>query len=126
MLFYDAVITMLPVSDPDRAAKFYKEVLGLRRYAFSEDGTEVFWLNTLAMVGLLHRPDTQTESTVLSFEVSNLEDAIAELEEKGVVFEDYDLPSLTTENHIAAMGQERAAWFKDTEGNYLCLHQFNH
>jgi hypothetical protein len=39
------------------------------------------------------------------------------------VFEDYDLPGLKTERHIATMGNEKAAWFKDPEGNILCLHQ---
>jgi len=33
------------------------------------------------------------------------------------------MPGLKTERHIARMAGERAAWFKDTEGNILCLHQ---
>jgi hypothetical protein len=43
-----------------------------------------------------------------------------------VVFEDYDLPDLKTVNHICVLGSEKAAWFKDTEGNFLCLHQDLH
>ena len=38
-------------------------------------------------------------------------------------FEDYDLPGLRTVDHIAEMGNEKAAWFCDTEGNILCLHE---
>jgi hypothetical protein len=35
-----------------------------------------------------------------------------------VVFEDYDFPTKTV-NHVCVLGSEKAAWFKDTEGNYL-------
>ena len=41
----------------------------------------------------------------------------------GVRFEDYDLPDLKTVNHICEMGDERAAWFSDPDGNILCLHE---
>ena len=48
---------------------------------------------------------------------------ISDLEARGVAFEDYDLPNLTTVNHVAVVGNERAAWFCDPEGNILCLHE---
>jgi hypothetical protein len=41
----------------------------------------------------------------------------------GVVFEDYDFPGLKTQNKMCVLGSEKAAWFKDTEGNLLCIHQ---
>jgi len=50
---------------------------------------------------------------------------IAEMEKRGVVFEDYDLPGLKTLGHVCVMGSDRTAWFKDTEGNILCIHQRN-
>jgi len=40
-----------------------------------------------------------------------------------VTFEDYDMPGLKTENHVATMGDERAAWFLDPDGNVICVHQ---
>jgi hypothetical protein len=55
-----------------------------------------------------------------------VEDIAAELsapEPRGVAFEDYDLPGLKTVNHIAESATHKAAWFTDTEGNILCLHQ---
>ena len=33
------------------------------------------------------------------------------------------MPELTTVDHVAVMGAEKAAWFKDPTGNVLCLHQ---
>jgi hypothetical protein len=43
---------------------------------------------------------------------------------RGVVFEEYDLPSLSTVNSIATTGTAKGAWFKDSEGNLLSLAQF--
>lgn len=48
---------------------------------------------------------------------------VAELQARGVRFEDYDMPDLKTVDHIATMGSSKAAWFTDTEGNILCLHE---
>ena len=76
------------------------------------------------MLMLLPRPgSTPSESTAMSFEVDDIAAEIKELEDHGVVFEDYDLPELTTVDHIATMGSEKAAWFKDPDGNVLCLHE---
>jgi hypothetical protein len=40
-----------------------------------------------------------------------------------VVFEEYDFPGLKTEDGVADLGGEQAAWFKDPEGNILGLFQ---
>jgi hypothetical protein len=48
---------------------------------------------------------------------------VKDLEARGVQFEDYNMPGLKTERHIASVNGDRAAWFKDTEGNILCIHQ---
>lgn len=49
--------------------------------------------------------------------------AVRELEGRGVVFSDYDLPGLKTVDHVCVLGSEKAAWFLDPEGNILCLHE---
>ena len=54
---------------------------------------------------------------------SGEEGEMAELRSRGVVFEDYDFPGLKTVNHVCVLGAEKAAWFKDTEGNFLCIHE---
>jgi hypothetical protein len=38
-----------------------------------------------------------------------------------VVFEEYDFPGLKTVNGVAFVGTERAAWFKDSEGNMIAI-----
>jgi hypothetical protein len=47
-----------------------------------------------------------------------------ELRERGVKFEEYDLPGPRTENGVATLGDvERAAWFSDREGNIPAVSQ---
>jgi hypothetical protein len=55
--------------------------------------------------------------------VEDVESAVAALKARGVVFEEYDLPSLSTVNSIATVGPIKGAWFKDSEGNLLSLGQ---
>ena len=45
------------------------------------------------------------------------------LKDKGVVFEEYDVPNLKTVDGIATLGTVKGAWFKDTEGNIIALSQ---
>ena len=61
------------------------------------------------------------KNTALLWTTGDLAGEVARLREAGVVFEEYDLPGLKTENGIATNDQERAAWFKDSEGNILCV-----
>lgn len=122
-MFDDATfICPIPVTDLDRARAFYSEALGLGIVDESEAGV----LLTLAGGGarlLLFRSASETPPghTLAGWEVQSLESVITELESRGVSFEDYDLPGLRTENHIAWIGPERAAWFRDSEGNVLAI-----
>ncbi len=45
------------------------------------------------------------------------------MKQKGIGFEEYDMPGLKTEGSIATSGRDRTAWFKDTEGNILAVTQ---
>ena len=49
---------------------------------------------------------------------------MAALKDRGVIFEEYDTPSLSTVQGIAITGPAKGAWFKDSEGNLLWLVQF--
>ncbi|MCW5664623.1 MAG: VOC family protein [Piscinibacter sp.] len=123
MLSDAAVTTMLPVKDIDRARRFYEGRLGLKPGGFKPDGKFVYVVggSTLA---LFPKPEgTKADHTAISFRVGDIVASIEELKRAGVVFEDYDFPGLKTVNHVCVLGAEKAAWFKDTEGNYLCIHE---
>ena len=119
-----AVTMMLPVHDVDRARTFYSECLGLECTGTNDEGGATYSLDGSATLELLPRPDSRpTGSTAMSFEVDDVSAEITQLEGRGVTFEDYDLPGLTTVDHVAEMGKHKAAWFKDPDGNVICLHQ---
>ena len=63
------------------------------------------------------------QHTLTAFLVQDVEAAVADLRNKGVSFEEYDLPGLKTVNGIAELGGTRGAWFKDPEGNILSVVQ---
>ncbi len=54
-------------------------------------------------------------------ESTDLDEVVATLTERGVAFEEYDLPDLKTENGIATVGDVRAAWCRDPDGNILAV-----
>ena len=123
MLSHTSVTTMLPVKDMARARFFYEGCLGLKPGGFRPDGKFVYAVggSTLA---LLPKPEgTKADHTAISFQVADIAATIEALKRAKVVFEDYDFPGLKTVNHVCVLGAEKAAWFKDTEGNYLCLHE---
>jgi catechol 2,3-dioxygenase-like lactoylglutathione lyase family enzyme len=124
MLTKAPVTTMLPVKDLNRAREFYEKKLGLKPLGARQDGKFLFAGGDGGSLALFPKPEgTKAEHTVVSFLVKDIAREIRELAARGVVFEDYDFPGLKTENHVCVLGSEKAAWFKDTEGNYLCLHE---
>ena len=123
-LAHRAVAMMLPVTDVDRARMFYAESLGLDYTGTNDEGSAMFALDGGTTLVLLPRPDSRpSESTAMSFEVDDVSSEISTLQDRGVTFEDYDQPDFRTVDHVCEFGDERAAWFKDPDGNVLCLHQ---
>ena len=123
MLSNAAVTTMLPVIDMARARAFYEGRLGLIPGGLRPDGKFVYRMGS-STLALFPKPDgTKAEHTAISFQVPDIRATIDALKQSGVLFEDYDFPGLKTDNHVCVLGAEKAAWFKDTEGNLLCLHE---
>jgi catechol 2,3-dioxygenase-like lactoylglutathione lyase family enzyme len=114
-------ICPIPVKEPGRARRFYTETLGLKLVDESSAGTLLAVGDRVRILLFQSASDTPPGHTLAGWEVSALEPVIAELQSRGVEFEDYDLPGLRTENHIAWIGPERAAWFRDSEGNVLAI-----
>lgn len=123
MLASASVTTLLPVKNMARARAFYEGCLGLKAGNFKADGKFEYLVGGTTLA-LFPKPEgTKAEHTAISFRVADIAGSIAELQRAGVVFEDYDLPDLKTVEHVCVLGSEKAAWFRDTEGNYLCIHE---
>lgn len=123
MLANSRVMAVLPVVNQERAKKFYEETLGLK--AVEAAGGVMFECGQGSRLALYQRDTpTKADHTVAGWEVDNVEEIVQALGEKGVVFEQYDMPGLkTNEQGIATMAGVKGAWFKDTEGNILSVVQ---
>jgi predicted enzyme related to lactoylglutathione lyase len=124
MLEQCRVYAALPATDLHRAKRFYAEKLGLMPQELPDelryecgDGSAFFVFPTSI--------SSRGGHTQVGFGVADIKAAVAQLRSRGVVFEEYDTPELKTVDGIATQpGGDRAAWFKDTEGNMLALVQF--
>jgi catechol 2,3-dioxygenase-like lactoylglutathione lyase family enzyme len=114
---------MLPVVDMERARKFYEESLGLKPEGLRPDGKFVYRCGDALLALFPRGSPTKAEHTAVSFEVNDVALEVDELTRRGVRFEEYDYPDLKTVNKVCVLGSEKAAWFKDPEGNILCIHQ---
>ncbi|TPG12894.1 VOC family protein [Pedococcus bigeumensis] len=116
-------VPTIAVSDIERAKKFYSETLGLKAKDERVDGIRYeAGGGTLLLVYTSQFAGT-AKSTSMGFDVDDLDKAVAELRERGVVFEEYDLPGLKTMNGIAEIEGLKGAWFKDPDGNILSIGQ---
>ena len=122
--------TRLPAQDLDRARAFYSEKLGLEPVEEREGGL-LYRCGGSEFALFESAGAASGDHTQMGFEVEDIEAVVAELRRGGVVFEEYDLPGLTTVDGIAEIegnypskGKgERGAWFRDSEGNMLGLGQ---
>ena len=113
------LIVTIPAADLERALAFYRDVLGFEHLRTSDAGA---LLTTGLGRVLLYRSSAPAPShTLAGFEVERLEPIIESLKARGVIFDDYDFPGLRTVDHVAWIGPERAAWFRDTESNVLSI-----
>ncbi len=126
MLTNSPIRPTIPVVDLNRARRFYETTLGLKPVSDNNDATlgiAIFECGKGTSIELYQRGQSKADHTVATFEVSNIEEEVNTLRGKGVNFEEYNMPEIKTQNGIATQGSVKAAWFKDSEGNILCIHQ---
>lgn len=131
MLNKSNVATRLPAQNLERARKFYIEKLGLEPIEERPGGLKYRCGNGyFALFESAGAPSG--EHTQMGWEVEDIDAVVTELRKRGVIFEEYDLPGLKTINGIAEVSGnypssggigERAAWFRDSEGNLLGIGQ---
>lgn len=121
MLALTEVHANVPAADLQRARTFYTEKLGLTPSA--EDGPTIrFALPNGSWFQLYETAYAGTgKHTIAQWDVDDLRASVAELHDRGVTFEHYDMPGVTWDGDIAEGGGQRVAWFTDTEGNVMCL-----
>lgn len=123
MLKDNDVATMLPAKDLEGTRRFYEDVLGFS--VLREDPGGIEYATGDGQFNLYPTQFAGTaQHTLMGWLVDDIESEIDELVTKGVTFEQYDMPGIKTDaKGIADLGEEKAAWFRDPEGNILSLFQ---
>ena len=123
MLATSKLVAFIPTKDAARARIFYEDTLGLRfvqddnfALVMESNGTTI----RIARVGDF----TPYPFTVLGWEVSDIDSAVADLAAKGVQFNRYSFLEQAENGVWTAPGNAaKVAWFPDPDGNTLSLSQ---
>lgn len=111
----------LPAQDMERAKAFYRDKLGLTPTQEDPGGLR-YELAAGTVFGVFPSSGKPSGThTQIGIEVEDVEQAVKDLQSKGVRFEEYDTPGLKTVNGVADLGGTKAAWFKDSEGNLIAV-----
>jgi catechol 2,3-dioxygenase-like lactoylglutathione lyase family enzyme len=130
MLKDGRVATRLPAQDLERARTFYSEKLGLEP-SEERPGGLLYRCGGGAFALFKSAGASPGTFTQMAWEVNDLAATVAELRRRGVVFEHVDVPGLKTVDGVADVegnypskgSGEKAAWFRDSEGNMLGIGQ---
>jgi predicted enzyme related to lactoylglutathione lyase len=124
MLKDSPAFSSFSVDDLQRAKEFYSQTLGLD----VDEDTKMKVLQVKVAGGnkvmVYPKPNHQPATfTVLNFLVDDISKAVDDLTAKGVVFENYDMPDLKTDEKGIAwhQGPSGMAWFKDPAGNIVSV-----
>src|SRR5436190_5765432 len=118
MLRNGRVATRLPAQDLDRAQRFYAQKLGLEPSEEREGG--LLYHCAGGEFALFQSAGSSPGTfTQMAWQVDDIEATVKELRERGVRFEEIDVPGLKTVDGIAEVSGnypskgsgERAAWF---------------
>jgi predicted enzyme related to lactoylglutathione lyase len=126
MLSNSRVEANIPAADLQRARGFYADALGLTptrevagvQLSYRTNAGTTFNIYETSYAG-------QAGHTIAQWHVDDIESEVRDLKAKGVAFEVYeDMPGVRWDGEIASIdGLGRAAWFKDSEGNIMCVDQ---
>jgi catechol 2,3-dioxygenase-like lactoylglutathione lyase family enzyme len=117
---YDVSVS-LPVKDIAAARSFYISKLGLLVDKESEYESTYSSGHVKIQVYVSSQAGSN-KGTAATWEVENIESEVAALRSMGVEFEHDTNSSMELQGDVHIMDGEKAAWFKDPDGNILCLH----
>jgi len=123
MLDQAAVTANIPAADLARARAFYADKLGLSPSQELE-GIVLLYRTAAGSTFSVYQTEYAGQSghTIAQWHVDDVNAEVLDLKSKGVAFEHYDMPGVEWNHDVATMGgMGKAAWFRDSENNILCI-----
>jgi catechol 2,3-dioxygenase-like lactoylglutathione lyase family enzyme len=120
------IATFIAAPDPTSSREFYENVLGLTVVSDDDFAVEFDCNGTsLRMQKGIGESDFKPQQfTVLGWHVDDIDASMADLRERGVVFEQYPWMPEGSNGVMTFPGGAKVAWFKDPAGNVLSLDQY--
>ncbi len=114
---------VLPAADIERARQWYSEKLGLDPIAVSPFGDLEYESGGVGFLLYQSELAGTNQATAAGFKLENFDEVVAYLRSKGVAFLHVDFGEMgaTVDGVIATPDGQKAAWFKDSEGNIFAL-----
>jgi catechol 2,3-dioxygenase-like lactoylglutathione lyase family enzyme len=123
MLGSAKLVAFAPITDPQRARKFYEGVLGLR-FVSQDPFALVMEANGTMLRLAVVQSFTPAPFTILGWEVSSIEKTVTALAKAGVKFEQFPGMQQDELGIWTAPSGAKVAWFKDPEENLLSVSEF--
>lgn len=125
MLANNRVSAVLVSTDLERSQHFYETKVGLVLSPDTIKNHLVFDCGGGGSLLIYGRGGgNKADHTQVRFWSDDIDKDVAALAANGVEFEDYDMQTLKTVDHIATTaGIGRSAWFKDPDGNTIAVFQ---
>jgi predicted enzyme related to lactoylglutathione lyase len=118
------LMAFVPSRDPVTARAFYERVLGLE-FMDEDDFAATVEANGVRVRLVRIENHKPVQFTILGWEVSDIEKAVSDLEDRGVAFAKFGMPDQDARGIWKAPGGARVAWFHDPDGNTLSVTQFS-
>jgi catechol 2,3-dioxygenase-like lactoylglutathione lyase family enzyme len=115
------IVAFATIVDVERAKSFYRDTLGLRLVDEEPPFALVFDANGIMIRLGMGKEIPKFPGTVLGWQVPDIESAVQELADAGVVFERYEWMKQDERGIWTSPTGARVAWFKDPDGNILSL-----
>jgi catechol 2,3-dioxygenase-like lactoylglutathione lyase family enzyme len=123
MLGEHPIDVVLLATDLDTSKEFYAGKLGLEVLNEGEDAITYKCGGTGNLVVTKSTTGTADEQTQAGWRVDDLAAELAELRDRGVEIQEYDMPGLKTEDGVADLGFALMAWIVDPHKNALAIVQ---
>ena len=116
------VVATLAVKNLSTARRWYEDTLGLDPVSFEGEEAVTYRAGECRLLVYRSQFAGTNRATAATWICGDEVDGIVkQLRGKGVKFEHYDMPDTRLEGDVHVMGDMRAAWFKDPDGNIHAL-----
>jgi catechol 2,3-dioxygenase-like lactoylglutathione lyase family enzyme len=120
MLADSTVFATIAVRNVQMAKEFYGQKLGLRQIDENAGGVMYESGSGKLFIYESHTAGTSLATTA-AWAVEDVPASVNDLQSKGVVFDNYDIPNAEVDGFIYTMDNQQSAWFKDPDGNILSI-----